>query len=386
VPDRLARLSAEVRAAAGGRRRLAPRGAGRWWTGRTEGATVLECAADAGQLRVEAGDLVATAGAGCRLGDLDRRLRDERVWLALDPPGPADRTLGGALASGGAGPLAALFGPPRDQTLGLSVIGGNGTLARTGGRVVKNVAGFDLAKALVGAHGGFGILVEAHLRLRAVPEADATRAWTGALPDVTEAAARVLGAGALPGAFEVLSPELAAAVVGGGAESWTLLVRALGTAAGVREELEAAGAAVSGTRVDVLPPPGDPWRRWPEAVGALPVILRIGAEPSAWQHAVSFAARHLGAAAVGGAGRVSVTVPRGTVRVALAAAEPGALVRLRLECATRGWPLTLERADPALLSAVGVWGALTPTAERLTRALRATFDPHGVFAVPLLAA
>jgi len=381
VPDRLERLSAEVRAAADGRRRLAPRGAGRWWTGRPEGATVLECAADAGQLRVEAGDLVATAGAGCRLGDLDRRLRDLRVWLALDPPGPADRTLGGALASGGAGPLAALFGPPRDQILGLTIIGGNGTLARTGGRVVKNVAGFDLAKAFIGAHGGFGILVEAHLRLRAVPEADATRAWTGALPDVTEAAARVFGAGALPGACEVLSPGLAAAVVEGGVESWTLLVRALGTAAGVREELDAAGEAVSGTRVEVLPSPGDPWRRWPEAIGALPVILRIGAEPSAWQHAISFATRHLGTPA-----QVSVTVPRGTVRVALAAAEPGALVRLRLECAARGWPLTLERADPALLSAVGVWGALTPTAERLTRTLRATFDPHGVFAVPLLAA
>ncbi len=374
----LERLSADVRAAARDRRRLVPRGAGRWWTGGAPGDAVLDCAGGADALRIEPGDLVATAGAGCRLGDLDRALRSQAVWLALDPPGSADRTLGGALAAGGAGPLAALYGPPRDQVIGLTMVGGNGTVARTGGRVVKNVAGFDLAKALVGSHGGFGIIGEAHLRLRAAPEADATRAWTGALPDITEAAARVIAAGALPAACEVLSPELATAV--GGPGSWTLLVRALGTAAGVDDELGAVAAAAGGPRVEAIGPPPEAWRRWPDAVAA-PLVFRIGAEPAAWQHAVAFSSRHLDTT-----GRVSVTVPRGTVRVAVETADPDALVRLRLECAARGWPLTLERAEPATLAAVGVWGALTPVAERLTRALRTTFDPHGVFAVPLLAA
>src|SRR3972149_4200064 len=75
-------------------------------------------------------------------------------------------------------PLAALFGPPRDQVLGLSMIAGNGTLLRVGGRVVKNVAGFDLAKAVIGAHGGFGAIVEVHLRLRARAQADRTAGGT----------------------------------------------------------------------------------------------------------------------------------------------------------------------------------------------------------------
>ncbi|MFI5207993.1 MAG: FAD-binding oxidoreductase, partial [Gemmatimonadales bacterium] len=238
----LDRLTAEVRRAASHRGRLVPRGSGGWWTDATPGSVPLDCAVPGGLTRLDAADLVATAGAGCTLADLETGLAEHGAWLALDPPGPRTRTLGGVLGSGASGPLAAGFGPPRDQVLGLTIVAGNGEVVRTGGRVVKNVAGFDLAKLVIGGHGAFGIVVEAHLRLRARPAADRTRAW--ALADAPALAQRLLAAGVTGAAFEVVSPALAEAL--GLPLSWTLLLRALGTADGVDEELDAASAALRG--------------------------------------------------------------------------------------------------------------------------------------------
>ena len=305
------------------------------------------------------------------------RLAAAGVWLALDPPGSAGRTVGSVLAAGGAGPLAARYGAPRDQLLGLTVVAGNGVPVRMGGRVVKNVAGFDVAKAVVGGHGAFGAIVEAHLRLHAVPASDRSLAWAGAYRDVGAAAARVLAAGAAPAALEVLGPPLAHTLLG--CDGWALLVRDLGGAAAVDEELAVVAGAVGRTLRPVDAPPEAPWRAWRRAVGAWPVLLRIGADPAAWSEAASLAQQYLG----DGLG-CSVTVPRGTVRVGCAAAAPGAVRSLRADAARRGWPVVLERADAALRAAAGVWGELSTGARRLTDRLRRVYDPHGIFAVPLL--
>ncbi len=371
-------LTAAIRDAVAAGRAVAPRGSGQWWADAARDAAPLDLGtlAPAGVERVDGGDLVATAGAACPLDALEVALRAHGTWLALDPPGAPDRTLGGALAAGGAGPLAAGFGPPRDQVIGMTFVAGNGTAVTVGGRVVKNVAGFDLAKAVIGAHGGFGAIARVHLRLRAVPEADRSRAWSGSLPRVADAAAGLLAAGALPAAGEVVSPTVAVAL-GLPAEEWALLIRAQGTAAGTAEELDAAGGAAAD--LAEAPLATEAWGRWRAVMGEPPVVVRIGAEPSAWPDAVRLVQDRLGAGC-----RVSVTAPRGTVRAA-GEAGAGVLLALRAEAARRGWPMTLERAGAALRSGVGVWGALAPGARVLTERLRATFDPAGVFAVPLLA-
>jgi len=139
--------------------RLAPRGAATWWPERAPGTEPLDLADLAHVSVLEPADLVVTVGAGCRLDALAARLAAAGVWLALDPPGSLARSVGGVLASGGGGPLAARFGTPRDQVLGLTVVAGNGTPVRMGGRVVKNVAGFDLAKGVLGSYGACGAIV-----------------------------------------------------------------------------------------------------------------------------------------------------------------------------------------------------------------------------------
>jgi glycolate oxidase FAD binding subunit len=243
--------------------------------------------------------------------------------------------------------------------------------------VVKNVAGFDLAKLVIGGHGGFGVIAEAHLRLRALPQADHTAAWRGSAEWAARAAAAALAAGAMPAALEVVSPELAAAL--GWGDGWALAARALGSAAGVAEELDAIARAAGAGRAATSD--GDiAWREWRRAVGGWPVVLRIGAEPASWADAVLLARRHLGALL-----GVSVTVPRGTVRLGTQTLEPGVARQLRRDAAARGWPVTLERADAPTRAAVGVWGALPAAAERMTRALQSLFDPPGCLAAPLFA-
>lgn len=379
-PDAVART---VRDAAAAGRRLFPRGSGTWWPDEPPHAVPLDLTASDAITRFDVADLVATVGAACPLDRLSAQLAGQGAWLALDPPGDMKRTLGGALAAGGGGPLAAGYGPPRDHVLGMTVVAGNGNAVRIGGRVVKNVAGFDLSKVVIGGHGAFGMITEVHLRLRARAEADATRGWAGSASAIEAACARLLRAGHAPAAFEAMSPSLANAI--GYSDSWTLALRSIGTARGVEEELEACALAVT-ARHDChelnsrshTPHPAL-WEEWRRTVGNWPVILRVGADPASWSDAVALGGEHVGAY-IG----ASITVPRGTVRLGFDSAKPAAVAALRAAAACRGWPVTLERADAPTRDAIGVWGALAPGVRQLTDRLRATFDPNGVFAAPLV--
>jgi len=115
------------------------------------------------------GDLRVSAQAGVRLSTLQQRLAGDRQRLALDPP--ADGTLGGIIASNAAGPLRHRYGSPRDLLLGVTLVLADGTVARAGGKVVKNVAGYDLCKLVTGSYGTLAVIVEATVRLHHIPAA-----------------------------------------------------------------------------------------------------------------------------------------------------------------------------------------------------------------------
>jgi glycolate oxidase FAD binding subunit len=116
-----------------------------------------------------AGDLVATMQAGVRLDDLQARLASEGQRLALDPPGSA--TIGGLIATNVAGPLRFRYGAPRDLLIGITIVRADGTVAKAGGKVVKNVAGYDLGKLFAGSYGTLGLITEATFRLHPLPAA-----------------------------------------------------------------------------------------------------------------------------------------------------------------------------------------------------------------------
>ena len=139
-----------------------------------------------------AGDMTVTVEAGCTLADIDRQLAADGQWLGLDAPAPEDTSVGGFLAANLSGPLRASHGTARDLLLGLRWISAQGERVAAGGRVVKNVAGYDLHKAHVGALGTLGVLVEATFKVRPRPPHE--RALVVACSDAPAAIAAALDA------------------------------------------------------------------------------------------------------------------------------------------------------------------------------------------------
>lgn len=126
----------------------------------------LSLAEDATIVAYVPDDLTVTTRAGTTLRELGDALAEHNQWIALDPDGGADVTIGATVATCSFGPVAAFFGTPRDQVLGMTVVLGTGEIIHAGGRVVKNVAGFDLTRLMIGAWGTLGVITEITLRVR----------------------------------------------------------------------------------------------------------------------------------------------------------------------------------------------------------------------------
>jgi glycolate oxidase FAD binding subunit len=174
------------------------------------GAQVVSLHRMAKIISYEAGDMVVGVQAGVRLADLQRTLAARGQWLPIDPP-YGEATIGGILATGSAGPRSLGYGRVKDHLIGLRVVGATGEVTRSGGRVVKNVTGYDLHKLHVGAFGSLGVLLEAHFKLQPRPEISGAVVF--GCKDI-EAAHRLLlevwGSSLRPVALEALSAGAAA--------------------------------------------------------------------------------------------------------------------------------------------------------------------------------
>lgn len=122
----------------------------------------------------EPADLTVSVEAGMKLGDFQHFVGRRGLWLPLDPAGGSRASMGGILATNSAGPLRLSYGAPRDMVLGMKVATMEGKVIKAGGRVVKNVAGYDLVKLLIGSHGTLGVIVEVSLKLFPLPAERAT--------------------------------------------------------------------------------------------------------------------------------------------------------------------------------------------------------------------
>jgi glycolate oxidase FAD binding subunit len=176
-------------------------------------------------LEHEPGDLTATVQAGMTLGALQRELGTRGQWLSLDPAHADEATLGGIVSSNAAGPRRHLYGACRDLVIGLTVVTAAGTLVKGGGKVVKNVAGYDLPKLFVGAFGTLGVIVEATVKLRPRPDADRmVVARFASLKEAGSAARAVMGSDLLPSALDLVDGETLRALELGGPDGAALLI------------------------------------------------------------------------------------------------------------------------------------------------------------------
>ncbi|MGB5975482.1 MAG: FAD-binding oxidoreductase, partial [Nodosilinea sp.] len=223
------------------------------------------------------GDMTLTAQAGVKLADLAPQLTQHNQCLAVDPAYPEQATLGGIVATADTGALRQRYGGLRDMLIGISFVRYDGQIAKAGGRVVKNVAGYDLMKLMTGSYGTLGVISQLTFRLYPVQDVSKTVVVTGTATAVEQLLSTLRLSPLSPTAIDVLSPALAARL---GCKDFALLVRFQSIAPGVEERVESLLGMVDDLPTQVLGGAEDeriwaaardalfPVRREPEAVVA----------------------------------------------------------------------------------------------------------------------
>jgi glycolate dehydrogenase FAD-binding subunit len=310
------------------------------------------------------GDLTLTARAGTTLAEIARATTDHGQWLALAPWGGDAGSLGATAATATAGPMSGALGTPRDIVIGIEAVAGSGELVRGGGRVVKNVAGFDLTRLMVGAWGTLGILTEVSVRLRGLPEQETTLALPvpNAPAPLAEFVTRLRSAPIAPLGIEMVSGSLAARL--GLGEQPVVVARLAGNADAVTAQRAALGALG-----DVQEVAAGVWTAMRTAEPAEATVVRCSSTVARF-HEVWLAADRL---ATAGDGYAHASMLRSSTRVVLShnegALPDGALELLR--GASRDTRV-FERLPAAL------WPVLAPSRamDRLSAGVRSAFDPH----------
>jgi glycolate oxidase FAD binding subunit len=362
-----------------------------------DGAVVLGLRRLDRVLEHEPADLTATAEAGITVDLLQAALGARGQWLPLDPPAPAETTLGGVLAANLSGPRRHGYGTARDHVIGIRVVTADGQLVRAGGKVVKNVAGYDLAKLYIGSRGTLGIVVDATLKLRPCPEATgACWATFPALESAAAAAAALAVAELGPVALTLLDP-LAAEACGrhaglAPAAAPTVLVAFEGLATSVGREREQAAAQLraAGARAvveldDRATPPALEGVREVRRLVTSPIAVAtagvlpadVGSFLTAAGAATEAAGARLAALAQAGHGVVTLILTAGAAGAPPVAATAALLARCREAARTRGGHLAVDWAPLGVRELCPVWDPPGP-AMGLMRGLKAKLDPQGV--------
>jgi FAD/FMN-containing dehydrogenase len=193
----------------------------------------------------EPADLIAIAEAGVTLTDFNAKLAEHGQWLPLDPPDDGRATLGGVVATGIGGPQQFGYGRPRGSVIGMKVVLADGSMIKAGGRVVKNVAGYDLCKLFTGSYGSLGIITELNFKLRPRPAREATVMARGSVEDLRGGARAILEARLFPVASEIASD--------------MLLVRFAGNVKGVAFQIEESLKLLQ--KAEVVMDDADLWKR-----------------------------------------------------------------------------------------------------------------------------
>lgn len=230
-------------------------------------------------------DMTVTIQAGMTVARLEALLAEHNQSLPIDVPRPEQTTVGGLIAAGLCGPRRHACGGVRDLLIGVTVIGSGGEIIRGGGRVVKNVAGYDLCRLYTGSWGWLGVIVEATFRVAARPEASA--AVAASFPDAAQAeaaVARLLAGRLRPASVDLLNPAAAARVIPSGAAGSVDPdgLRLLVGFEGLREDVEEQVAACrDGLRPEASGPAIVPAQGYRDAMQAI-CDLAGGGGAGAW--------------------------------------------------------------------------------------------------------
>ena len=337
-------------------------------------------------LEHEPGDLTASAEAGMTVEAFQTALRGRGQWVSLDPADARLATLGGVLAANASGPRRHLYGTARDLLIGVTVVTADGAIVRGGGKVVKNVAGYDLPKLFVGSYGTLGVIVEATVKLRPLPDHERLVCVPfDRLKDAGAAVKALLAGDLIPNAIDLLDAAAAAAL---GAASPALVVGF----DGLREQVDWQCAELSrlvaacGGR-EGRPLPDDTWPRLGTAArAAFPSTAAVMAFSVLPGQVADLMEQGAGAARARGlASAWAAHAGVGVVRAALASdgrgKEPAPIAALLREwrnlARAGGGHGTVELAPLAVKSQVPVWDD-PGAAGRIMERIKAQLDPRNI--------
>ncbi len=334
-------------------------------------------------------DYVVAARAGTRLRDLQAELAKHGQWLPLDPPGGRQATIGGLIAANRNGPRRLLWGAIRDMLIGVRVALPTGEVIKAGGKVVKNVAGYDLTKLFIGSLGAAGVITEATFKIFPLPGEGLTIFLTvPGLVAAHELTTAVMRSYLLPSALEAVNPvtfRRLSALVGRGDPppgSWGVLMLVEGMAESQGRHVDEMKTLLgSRAKMDVIE--GAEHDALWAAIAEFPspethpgaVVSRVGGPIAQWAD-VARAVSSVRTVAR----PVEVLAHAGVGLLYAACADvdgPGMVDALGRAAAKIGGYSVVEVAPPALKARLAVWGS-PPGGLDLMRRLREKFDPRGI--------
>ncbi len=295
-------------------------------------------------------DMVLTAEAGATLAAINAAAREHRQMLALDPPQPERATIGGLVATGAYGPRRARYGAIRDLIIGVTMVRADGVVAHGGGKVVKNVAGFDLPKIACGSLGTLGMIAEATFRLHPLPEMSATAVFRDLTPERVLAMTRSIRDAQL----EPTSVVALRAASG----TYDLGVRFEGFSKGVEQQIRRLGGDNSSENF---------WEGHDATRSGGPVRIRIAALPSRFAE-VARIIEQLKPSNFSWYATSGIGFGRCATDAAALAAARSSLIAI-------GGSLVIETAPDDVRSAIDAWGPVG-NSFRIMEELKLRFDPE----------
>ncbi|MEV8563288.1 FAD-binding protein [Streptomyces sp. NPDC051917] len=322
-----------------------------------------------GLLHYDPADMTVAARAGTPLSQLQAVLAAQRQRIAFDAARTASgATIGGLIATADAGPAQQAFGALRDLVIGATIVLADGTAVRTGGHVIKNVAGYDLAKLFTGSLGTLGVLADVVIRLHPLPHTSATLRLPSTAADAVALGGRILTAGLEPAALEWCHEHLLVRLEGdrGGVKDRLTAVTRLGAASGEVFWTDEQATVWRPVQETTLGRDGD-------------TVLRIGSLPSHWARIFDTATRLAHSDGLRLEATSSIGVGSHTLRLSAgdSTAHERFLTALRAEVTAWGASVTVRRRD-GLPTGTDMWGP-PPPAVTVMRAIKQQFDPNARF-------
>jgi glycolate oxidase FAD binding subunit len=326
------------------------------------------------------GDLTLTVEAGTKFTDIQELVGKERQFLALDPAYPQTATIGGIVATADAGSLRQRYGGVRDMLLGISFVRYDGKIAKAGGRVVKNVAGYDLMKLFTGSFGTLGIISQVTFRLYPMSEASQTVVLVGATDSLAEANKILLASALTPIAIDLLSTELVNRLELG--KGIGLIARFQSVSESVKEQsnrllevgekLGLQGSVFSDNDETSL------WQRLQSSMGEvgaeLAIACKIGVLPTAAVNTLT----QLDKLAPESIGLIHASSGLGLIKFDSSKLPSQTILQMRNFCQLNNGYLTLLEAPLAWKKQLDVWG-YSGNALDVMRKIKQQFDPDNIF-------